>query len=490
MRMLGGDWSNLGLSRKNPRTKNVIFFFILYTHYNPPSRYPTVTRPLFPQRQPSPSTADHEVAAQFLHLPLLPPHLCFNFYPNFYITALPSSTCTQISGRDSPNCTMSDYVCEDLIAEIFGRLPPKSLLRFRSLSKSWHSRIASPDFIHKHTLRCSKNMQKILLRHQSFCGNGDMEDFCTLHSEDRLPLCPTQGYMGITPVEYPSYEHPSYNFEIVGSCNGILCMFEYEVGKITLWNPSIRRRLALPDHPSLRNFFVGSSTAVGFGFDPITDDYKIVVIPYSTYNGAAQKSLVYTINTGTWRAIASPATPFYYVKSHACFINGALHWVVMRYPMNSLNGHCYIMSFDVSTEVFGSLLLPGPTWETRGLTIINGSLAMFTNESRNCRIWMSREYHNFASWSTVFKLVALPCEGAVQIVFVPTTNGYIVIHTECEGYKVYNPTTGVRSRLVEFEVGSDHVDMVTYVESLALLNIGTAYKWNQPSCNQTNKHNG
>lgn len=374
---------------------------------------------------------------------------------------------------------MSDYVGEDLIAEIFERLPPKSLLRFRSLSKTWHSRIASPHFIHKHTLRCSKNMHKILLRHQSFCGgNGDMEDFCTLHSEDQLPLCPTQGYIGITPVEYPSYEYPSYIFEIVGSCNGILCMFEYEVRKITLWNPSIRRRLALPHHPSLNNISVGSTATVGIGFDPITDDYKIVVIPYSTYNGAAHKSLVYTINTGTWRAIASPATPFYYVKSRACFINGALHWVVMRYPIDKQNGHCYIMSFDVSTEVFGSRLLPGPpTGATRDLTIINGSLAMFSSEGHNCRIWVSREYNNYTSWSMVFNLVALPCEGAVQIVFLLlTTNGDIVIKTECEGYKVYNPATGVRSTLVEFEDGSDHVDMVMYVESLALLNIGTTYK--------------
>lgn len=301
-----------------------------------------------------------------------------------------------------------------------------------------------------------------------------MEDFCTLHSEDQLPLCPTQGYMGITPVEYPSYEYPSYEFEIVGSCNGIVCMFEYNVGKITLWNPSIRRKLALPHHPSLKNFSVGSSATVGFGFDPVTDDYKILTIPYSVYNGPAQKSLVYTINTGVWRAIASPTTPFYYAKSRACFVNGALHWVVMGHPMDSINESCYIMSFDESTEAFGRILLPEPSWETKELTIINGSLAMFSSDGHNCRIWVRREYNNVASWSMVFKLESLPYEG-LQIVFVLTTNGYIVINTEGEGYKVYNPATGVRSRLVEFEAGSDHVDMVTYVESLGLLNIGTAY---------------
>ncbi|MFS7981813.1 putative F-box domain, leucine-rich repeat domain superfamily, F-box-like domain superfamily [Helianthus anomalus] len=57
---------------------------------------------------------------------------------------------------------MSGY--NDLMVEIFERLPSKSIIRFRSLSKYWHSRLVTPEFIRKHRLRCSKNPPKLLTR--------------------------------------------------------------------------------------------------------------------------------------------------------------------------------------------------------------------------------------------------------------------------------------------------------------------------------------
>ncbi|KAI3790358.1 hypothetical protein L2E82_03340 [Cichorium intybus] len=106
-----------------------------------------------------------------------------------------------------------------LIIEIFTRLPPKSLLRFRSLSKSWYSCISSPDFIRKHTLQ---SPQKLLIRHRNRLG-----DFSTLQSQDKLPLC---GYFGIRAVKFP-YDKDCV---IVGSCNGMLCLFDFKEYRICL----------------------------------------------------------------------------------------------------------------------------------------------------------------------------------------------------------------------------------------------------------------
>ncbi|KAI3715073.1 hypothetical protein L6452_22040 [Arctium lappa] len=378
---------------------------------------------------------------------------------------------------------MSDYVCEELIAEIFGRLPPKSLLRFRSLSKSWCSRIVSPDFICAHASQSRKILQKILIRHRIFCENGDVEEVCTLHSENRLPLCPTSGYVGITPVDFPSNHS-----DIVGSCNGILCLFDHEIG-IILWNPSIRRKLIVPHHPSLRDSSIEDTrVAVGFGFDPLTDDYKIVRIPYIKYKGATGRSFVYTIKTGAWRKIASPTTQFSDVKSWACCVNGTLHWVVKCYLTESDHlGHRYIMTFDLRTEVFGKISLPEPSWETRQLTIIKGSLAVISGECDNSWIWVRNQHNNVSSWSLFFKLRTLPFEGGVDKVLQLTTNGDFVFYTYSEGYKVYNPVKRVRSRLAEFKVDSYKVDIETYVESFALWNKGTACDGNRPSCSRPNK---
>ncbi|GMI79437.1 hypothetical protein HRI_001613000 [Hibiscus trionum] len=45
---------------------------------------------------------------------------------------------------------MSDYIPVQLIPEILNRLPVKSLLRFRSVCKSWNSLISHPSFISAH----------------------------------------------------------------------------------------------------------------------------------------------------------------------------------------------------------------------------------------------------------------------------------------------------------------------------------------------------
>ncbi|CAH1426644.1 unnamed protein product [Lactuca virosa] len=124
---------------------------------------------------------------------------------------------------------MSSYLCEELIVEIFTRLPSKSLLRFRSLSKLLYCIICSPDLICVHTFR---SPQKLLIRHRNHYKKEYTENFYTLHSEDQLAWCTSGGYLEI---------------------------------HISLWNPSIRRKLNLPDCP-LRRFHTG------FGFDPITDD--------------------------------------------------------------------------------------------------------------------------------------------------------------------------------------------------------------------------
>ncbi|KVH93642.1 F-box associated domain, type 1 [Cynara cardunculus var. scolymus] len=376
------------------------------------------------------------------------------------------------------NHTMSGYVWEELIDNIFKTLPPKSLLRFRCLSKSWCSRIGSPDFIRTHALRFDKNLQKVLVKHWTYDKRRGMEEFFTLHPENRLPLSHRHGYTGIG-------KFPCNDCCIVGSCNGLLCLFHHEIGTIALWNPSIRHQLTLPPHPYTRNYSPQSPrVALGFGFDPVTDDYKIVRISYYTFKRVEPTSMVYTINTGTWRVIASPTTRLSNVQCSACFVNGALHWIVTEQDNKD---HCYIMSFGLSTEVFGRVLLPEPGSEARELTTIKDSLAVITGECHNPRIWVMREDNNVASWSMFFNLEALPGEGGIHRVLLLTTNRDLVFLIYCEGYKVYNPATGVLSRLVKFNAGSYQLEVETYAESLVLLNKGTACNGNQPPWLQSKK---
>ncbi|GKC24231.1 RNA-directed DNA polymerase, eukaryota [Tanacetum coccineum] len=168
--------------------------------------------------------------------------------------------------------TMSGFLLEELIVEILQRLPPKTVIRFRSVSKSWYNRIASPDFVHRYTLRSLKNKQKVLLRQRVPNAN---DVFFTKVLESKLPLRPIhRSFKGQTKLEFPIRD-----FKIFGSCKGILCLVDSKF-KIILWNPTIRCKIIVPDHPFYRDYSEDFHIASGFGFDPITNDYKIATVSF------------------------------------------------------------------------------------------------------------------------------------------------------------------------------------------------------------------
>nr|GEW39439.1 hypothetical protein [Tanacetum cinerariifolium] len=286
--------------------------------------------------------------------------------------------------------TVSNYLCEELIDEILERLPPKSLLRFRSVSKSWCHRISSRNFIRNHTFRCVKTATwlKPLLHHRIHFNKDGVEfsfalDPTDVHSSNEVAkfsegpsqivgscfgiLClkkitaspsvslwnPSIGRQVTVPdypfgnsdihfnkdgVEFsfaldPTDVHPSNEVakfsegpsQIVGSCFGILCLKKITASpSVSLWNPSIRRQVTVPDYP-----FGNSDVAYGFGFDPTTDDYKIAGLSC----GDVQSSYVYSVKTNSWNEIQLPATPFSEVMTWACFVNGALHWATRHSKM-------------------------------------------------------------------------------------------------------------------------------------------------------------
>nr|XP_043626112.1 F-box/kelch-repeat protein At3g06240-like [Erigeron canadensis] len=281
---------------------------------------------------------------------------------------------------------MCSYVPEDVMVSIFERLPIKFLLRFRSLSKYWYSRIASPEFIRNHPLRSD---QKVLIRHLIKVTDVNFIDMYTLHSPS--------GYVK------PGVELAHYrpDLDTVGSCNGIICLLEFG---ISLWNFSIRRKLTLPRHPSFKDeISYPGKAAFGFGFDPVTDDYKVVAISYLKYtDGVAhnEDSFIYSLKTNSWDSIiSSPPTPFIHAWSKACFFNGTLHWVVVGLVHEPPIETSIIMTFNLFTHAFGTISLPTSFGKRGQITTINGSLALVSLKHGYNRIWVMSEYDNAKSWS-------------------------------------------------------------------------------------------
>lgn len=108
------------------------------------------------------------------------------------------------------------YLPEDLIVvDILSRLTVKSLLRFRSVSKSWYALITNPNFIRIHLSRT--NSHKLITF--SHCLENLYVTNCDAEPSDN---CSDNVVCTSLPVKVFHFD-PNACVNIVGSCNGLLC---------------------------------------------------------------------------------------------------------------------------------------------------------------------------------------------------------------------------------------------------------------------------
>nr|XP_027075701.1 F-box/kelch-repeat protein At3g23880-like [Coffea arabica] len=247
---------------------------------------------------------------------------------------------------------MDRYIPFHLIPEILSKLPVKSLLKFKCVSKSWLALISSPQFIKAHlNYQTSLNNQSLLVLE-----NNCSFKYCSLNSllygqaSPHVLIPQDEGALTTT-----NDRHLCRYFEIVGCSEGLICIcvFRPRQSYFFLWNPSIRKYKNLPELilPSTASLSVIS----GFGFDASSDDYKVVVLvmnaKYSRYG-----TLVYSSKAGAWRRIADlPGDTSYLSSGPGVLVEGKLHFLAKETARGA-----YIVSLDLATEMYRELEAPNP----------------------------------------------------------------------------------------------------------------------------------
>ena len=185
---------------------------------------------------------------------------------------------------------MSDYLPEEVVLQILCRLPVKSLIRFRCVSKLWNSLITTSAFIDSHltqSLSLPSNSNKLIVSRGDFRAidiyefKVDIYEFIHGGNNDS-----DSSFHQFQNVEFPlSFSY----FKLIGSVNGLFCLCEKE--QIILWNPCIRKFITLPKTKTK------CAVIYGFGFDARTNDYKVVSI------ATKPRCLVevYSLKEGDWR---------------------------------------------------------------------------------------------------------------------------------------------------------------------------------------------
>ncbi|KAJ9536010.1 hypothetical protein OSB04_un000826 [Centaurea solstitialis] len=376
---------------------------------------------------------------------------------------------------------------DEVIVEILSILPAKPLLRCRLVCKSWLNLISSTRFKLMHLHNFNQLNSHYFVRRMDYYA---VEELYDVHFNDEA--------FGLdigTQIEFP-FDRSRVNicYRVIGCCNGVVCLCdddeldgdELSLDMIILWNPSIRRKLTLPLPMFFDVNFEDSYVVLGFGYDKMSDDFKVVNLTYNECSSSTRPHVeVYTVKTGIWREVMFPHNlGCFNIQSNwsQIFANGSMHWMAS----NSNWSHYFIMTFDMGTELFGEIQLPGFLAQKHFLKVyvVGESLAVIHSSNLNFDGFESRgstyivmvmkEHKNPASWTTLYQIHYEDVDLGKPLrlrnnsdMIVELENRDIIMFNHDKGCYVYVFCDGE-----EEEDFSSMTYVDKYVESSGLLDVG------------------
>ncbi|MFS7917729.1 putative F-box domain-containing protein [Helianthus anomalus] len=290
--------------------------------------------------------------------------------------------------------TMSD-VPTDVLVNILSRLPVKSLLQFRTVSKPLCALIDSPYFVILHRQRQSMKTDKVLVFSRGVCSSTSAISFCF----DSLPT---------TVRLEPPIDRTLFPY-IIGSCHGFICFCSWPMGRvILLWNPSTRKYREVPaslDYPPINSVLKAVDQV---GYDHVNNDYKVVRLTQSGDSVRLDsKVFVYSLNFERWLPVEQ-TFPYDFLlvscRGQGACVSGAVHWLLNQKP-DSDNDYLMV-SFDLASQSFQSVPLPEffNNYENIDIGVFEGCLCVVGSGGYCVDVWVVGEYEVKESWS---KLLAL-----------------------------------------------------------------------------------
>ena len=378
---------------------------------------------------------------------------------------------------------------EEIITEILTRLPVKSLLRFKLVSKDWYSLITNPEFIASHLHKYSTQKSSILLRgfrwpeHSSTLSFLHRKDTTTFHSL-HIPQSLMYNHTFMRNYFLNPQISPNLSFILIGSSGGLLCikLCDYHGIDYVLWNPATRK-FKYVKHPQ-QDFQLLMD---GFGHNGKMNDYMLVKIGrlfHSPNFDAVDddqlyekeerdfvlRALVYSWRTDSWRLVydCRILADDFCSRGQAVSLKGEFYW-----HLDGLRD--IILAFDTAKYVFRWINFP--PWNQSTLVevrLVSGgikdSLACCVfpydgSTSITMDIWVVDEsgsgVGNEESWT---KFLSIPFLGTLHQVF--TWGDKVIVNGKRDGHiLIYDPIT--HEIIYDFlnpYFSSYHLD--GYVESL------------------------
>ncbi|XP_026412969.1 F-box/kelch-repeat protein At3g06240-like [Papaver somniferum] len=357
---------------------------------------------------------------------------------------------------------------EEICLEILIRLPVKSILKCKSVCKSWLSLISKPNFakLHLDIAVQRKNSRSLILRGQNELIYSRVYD----ESLKSTSFSEIEEDFVVGIEDYP-FKSSGYKIKLIGSCNGLVCLLFYDDDLVSsmgeenfcVWNPGTKEFKKI--HFQLSNSVNFQVCVYAFSYDAQNDSYKLLRL---AFGGGVN---VYTLGSNSWKTI--PAGNYIWLSyGNEVLVNGYLHWLAIS------GSRMIIVSLDISNEEFKEIQLPVELVENKRLNIIadgvlEGCLYLLVKvDEVGVEFWVMQDYGFRESWTKRYVITnEIVTNGRCLSILWNFKNGEILF-MEDGGLILYDPKheSAIERKLTSLTgVTSEK----KYFETFVSLNSGT-----------------
>ncbi|EYU39737.1 hypothetical protein MIMGU_mgv1a026597mg [Erythranthe guttata] len=275
------------------------------------------------------------------------------------------------------------YIPLHVIETILFKLPAKSVLRFRAVSRSWRDMISDPAF-HRTYIRGYQN--------SSSQPNLFFSKPSYRHSKVSLVKFEGGEFVAVRQLVNPITK----TWSVSCFCDGLVLLQPPSLRNYLLWNPSTGATMEFHSPWSL------SLTSTGMCYGPILDEFKVVVISRSRQPDYS----VYSFRTGISEKRRKPFANTDQVSESGLYFDGAVYWLKVDYENPNI---VRILYFDPRDDHLKIRKTPagagGDNDRPIFLTCLKGRLCVYSNDAKDetvVKIWTRNKKNT--SWEVLMSI--------------------------------------------------------------------------------------
>ncbi|CAN0909385.1 F-box protein CPR1 [Linum grandiflorum] len=365
---------------------------------------------------------------------------------------------------------MSDHIPLEIVTNILERLRVNDLVRCRRVSKQWLAVIDSPQFI-RSKLRSSTSTTSnaaVFLQPQA---KKDANNLLCWREEFGSNSNNTSGdgFSSSGPIEY---RYVPDQVLLMGSCHGLICFARvHRPHDLVVLNPSTGERHVLDSFFNDVEF--DDVRAYGFGYDEISQGYKVVLITSIPHDFAVN---IYDLRHKTVSVtVPTDTTTFWHIMTAGqivgVFFSGAIHWSTFEFSELG----CAIQALDLATETVRRLPVP-PNLVSADKVELNLAVvdscfcvSVLNKNAGEIAIWLMKEYGRRESWSKIYTVIRRQDSVPGSVIPLGSNGGRILLMFDRCRFVWCDPVKNLVVEAVRANIGDETYEAVYCVESLVML---------------------